>query len=175
MNWDAKLFLKINSLVGKSRWLDAFGRAGAEWAVIVMGAWYGAGGFIITWPDWRAGLAPAIIGLACFAIGWLIDLLIGLIVREPRPRAKYPEAKTLFMPLSDWKSFPSDHVMAAWLMLFLAIILGLPWAWALLPLALWVSWGRVYAGIHYPFDAVGGVAVAGLVAMLSYYLLVVGY
>ena len=57
----------------------------------------------------------------------------------------------------------------------MALVFQLPAAWWLAPLALWVSWGRVYAGLHYPFDIVGGAAVAGLVAMFSYYILVVAF
>lgn len=173
MNWNIRLFQKINSLIGKSPWLDAFGRAGAEWVVFAMGAWYIAADVIINEPSRRAIFWPvAFLGLA-LALGWLINLVIGMLVREPRPQVRYPESKVLFQSLTTWKSFPSDHTMAAGSMVFLALLFGLPGAEALGVMALWVSWGRVYAGLHYPFDIVGGITVAALVSVISYYLLVI--
>ena len=172
MNWNIKLFKKINRFVGTSPWLDAFGKAGAEWVIVAIVGWYVAADFIINSASKLAIFWPiAFLGLA-WALGWLINTLIGLIVREPRPHATYPESKLLFTPLSSWKSFPSDHAMSAWLIFFMALLFNLPGVEALLFMAIWVSWGRVYAGVHYPFDAVGGAAVAALVAVTSYYLLV---
>ena len=57
--------------------------------------------------------------------------------------------------------------MTAFLFLFLAVVFNLSGAWALLPLALWVSWGRVYAAAHYPFDIVGGAATAFFAASVA--------
>ncbi len=173
MNLNIKLFKNINGLVGKSRFWDAFGRAGAEWVVVAMLGWYAAADFIANLPNKGAVLWPLLFLGAAWALGWLLDVFIGIIVKEPRPHVTYPESKLLFTPLMSWKSFPSDHAMSAWLILFMALVFQLPFAWALIPLALWVSWGRVYAGVHYPFDIVGGAAVAGLVAIFSYYLFVV--
>lgn len=152
--------------------LDAFGRAGAEWVIVGMLGWFAAGAFIIRMPNYRLVFWPIIFLAVSWLAGLLIDQIIGLIVREPRPQVTYPESKQLFHSLSNWKSFPSDHAMSAWLIFFLALEFGLPAAFALLPMALWVSWGRVYAGLHYPFDLVGGLAVAALVCVVGYYGLV---
>ncbi len=173
MNFNVLLFQKINRLVGKYRWVDAVGRAGAEWIVIAMVGWfvmsevaaYGTNKPALLWPLLFLGTA--------WTLGWFINIVIGIIVQEPRPHITHPESKLLFTPLMNWKSFPSDHAMSAWLIFFMALVFHLPWSWGLCPLALWVSWGRIYAGVHYPFDIVGGAAVAGLVAMLSFYVLVV--
>lgn len=172
MNFNVKLFQKINGFVGTNRWLDAFGRAGAEWVVIGMVGWFLT---IDIWgyrSSWRGSIWPILFLGTAWALGWFLNIFIGLIVREPRPHITNPGSKLLFTPLMSWKSFPSDHAMSAWLIFFMALIFHLPWAWGLLPLALWVSWGRVFAGVHYPFDIVGGISVAGLVAILSYYLMI---
>jgi undecaprenyl-diphosphatase len=171
MDLNTKFLLKINGLVGKSKLLDSFGRAGAEWVVIVMIAWYIASDLIDRMPDRRLVFFPLVFLGAAWAIGWLINLLIGMSVCEPRPYISNPQTKFLFKPLMSWKTFPSDHSMSAWLMVFMAYIFHLPGAWALIPMALWLGWGRVYAGLHYPLDILGGVGVAAFAAALAYYIL----
>ncbi|MEK7131395.1 MAG: phosphatase PAP2 family protein [Patescibacteria group bacterium] len=167
---NTKIFFKINGSVGKSKLLDSFGRAGAEWVIIAMTAWYIVGVLVDRMPDKRLVFLPLVFLAAAWAIGWLINLLISLSMREPRPHISYPQTRLLFQPLMSWKSFPSDHSMSAWLIVFMAYIFNLSGAWALAPMALWVVWGRVYAGLHYPLDILGGIGVASFVAALVYYL-----
>ncbi|MBI5728744.1 MAG: phosphatase PAP2 family protein [Candidatus Magasanikbacteria bacterium] len=171
MNWNVKLFFKINGFVHKNHWLDAFGRAGAEWAIVAMTGWFSASVFIERWPSRRAAMLFLAWTLLVWLVGWLIDIGIGYLAHEPRPHITYPESRLLFTPMQKWKSFPSDHAMAAWLMVFLANLARLPGAIALFPLALWVSWGRVYAGVHYPGDILGGLVMAGLAAGVSHFAL----
>ena len=173
MEFDVFILKKINSLVGKSPLLDAFGRAGAEWVIIAMFGWFVSADLVAFSGRWRLALWPLLFLGCAWAVGWLIGLVIGLVVKKPRPYVDQQNIKLLFTPLMSWKSFPSDHAMSAWLIFFVAGIFQLPWLWALLPLALWVSWGRVYAGVHYPFDIIGGVAVAGLMATFVYCVLMV--
>lgn len=172
MNFNIRLFQKINALVGKNPWLDAFGRAGAEWVVVAMCGWYVASDLIFNLPSKRAAFWPLLMFGFAWALGWIINMLIGLAVHEPRPHVTHPESRLLFTPLMSWKSFPSDHAMSAWLIFFMAWLFNLPLFVALLPMALWVSWGRVYAGVHYPFDILGGATVAGLMTVVVYYVLV---
>lgn len=165
---NTKILLKINGLVGKSKLLDSFGRAGAEWVVIAMIAWYAVSDLADRLPDKRSALLPLIFLGAAWTIGWLINLLIGMSMNEPRPYVSHPKIKLLFQPLGNWKTFPSDHSMSAFLIFFMACIFNLPGAWALLPMALWVVWGRVYAGLHYPLDVLGGIGVAAFAVALAY-------
>ncbi|MEK7141131.1 MAG: phosphatase PAP2 family protein [Patescibacteria group bacterium] len=168
---NTKIFLKINGSAGKSKLLDSFGRAGAEWLIVAMGAWYIASVLIDRMPDKRLVFLPLVFLAAAWAIGWVVSLLISLTMHEPRPYVSYPQTRLLFKPLMSWKTFPSDHSMSAWLMVFMAYIFHLPGAWALAPMALWVVWGRVYAGMHYPLDILGGLGVAAFVAVLGYYVM----
>jgi undecaprenyl-diphosphatase len=77
----------------------------------------------------------------------------------------------LYTPLGA-KSFPSDHAMTAWLVTGLGFLFTVPGFEVFPILALWVSFGRVFAGAHYPFDIVGGFSVAALLTSFSWYLLV---
>ncbi len=173
MNWNARLFLYINKLSGKYRWLDLFSRAGAEWAIFGLVVWFGVDLFWTFSPNNKMIFLGAVLLGAMWALGMLVGVLIGLIVKEPRPYLKHPETRLLFHPLSTWKSFPSDHAFSAFLFCFFGFLYGLPAAPIFFILALWVGWGRVYAGVHYPFDIVGGASLAGFAAVLAYYLLII--
>lgn len=171
MNMNERLFLKINASAGKSRILDAIARAGAEWVVFGMVGWYVSISLILNFGNKTAMYLPIITFLICSGVGLIISNIIGFYVQEPRPRLRFPEIKILFWPASSWKSFPSDHSLGAFLIFFLALVFNLPTVWGLLPLAVWVGWGRVYAGVHFPLDIVGGAALSGLFAIVSYYIL----
>lgn len=174
LNWNAKLFSKINALSGKNPWLDAFGRAGAEWSIFGILGWFFVMSYFVSsgWGDvWRAFGILAVCGL----IGWALDFGIGWIIHEPRPFLTDHNDRAMFHPLipaiHKWKSFPSDHSMFGFTIFFLALALHLPLSWPLLILALWIGWGRVYAGVHYPADIAGGAAVAAFVAAIANYFL----
>lgn len=167
MDLNTKIFLKINALVGRSKLLDSFGRAGAEWVIIAMMGWYTGAVWVAKMPDKRLVFWCLAFLAAAWCVAWLIDLGMAFTVREPRPFVSLPFAKVLFKPFMSWKSFPSDHGMSAALIFFMACVFGLPGTGALGLMALWVGWGRVYAGVHYPLDILGGTAVAGLVASVA--------
>lgn len=173
MNLNVSLFFTVNKLIGKNRWLDLFGKAGAEFVIIAMLGWYMGSVFLSNNTSQKVVLIRILTLAIAWLFGWLIDLSIALLVKEPRPQVKFPEVKLLFQPIMSWKSFPSDHAMSAWLMVFLALLFGLPGVEGLVAMALWVCWGRVYCGLHYPFDLVGGMAVAALMTVVSFNLLLV--
>lgn len=173
MNWNIKLFFKINALIGQNRWLDMFGRAGAEWAIFASVGWYIALVCVHGLLNGSLILVYLVATFFAWLVGFGTSWLTGLIVNEVRPHATYPESNLLFKPMSTWKSFPSDHAMASFLLFFLALMFGYSGAWALLILALWVAWGRIYAGVHYPIDILGGMALAGLITALVNLILIV--
>lgn len=169
MDWNYHLFSKINEFQGCNRWLDAFGRAGGEWVIVAMVAWYAVGNKLDLGTDTHLLVVRLVFFVIAWITGWAISNGIGLFVHEPRPFVTHPEAKTMFRPMGG-KSFPSDHAMTAWLVFFLSFLFNVPGFEMLLPLALWVSWGRIFAGVHYPFDIVGGFFVAGLIFVLGTYI-----
>jgi undecaprenyl-diphosphatase len=93
---------------------------------------------------------------------WSATGLKALTDRE-RPSLRYAEPEPLVRTPHD-ASFPSGHAATSFAA---ATILSLAWprlAPVLFLLAAAVAFSRVYVGVHYPLDIVGGVVLGVLVA-----------
>jgi undecaprenyl-diphosphatase len=94
---------------------------------------------------------------------WAATAIKALVDRD-RPPLHYARPKTL-VPVPHDASFPSGHAatsFAAATMLALAFPRLAP---ALLLLAAAVAFSRVYVGVHYPLDIVGGAVLGALIAI----------
>ncbi len=167
MKWNVKLFFAINRLSGRLWLLDAFGRAGAEWVLFAMLGWLAVTSYA-RYDNDVVQLVTITLSFVCTSVlGLFSSFLVAAIVREPRPYVRYPTAvTTLFTSFLSWKSFPSDHSLAAFLIAGIAYCFGLPWVMPLFGMMLWVWFGRVYAGVHYPVDTLAGGVLGGLILLV---------
>ena len=161
MNLDTAIFLWLNSHAGHTPALDALMVALARYApviiaVVLLACW-------ARWTrDWQrvAALAGA---AALLALG--AGQLVGLAL--PRLRPYQVLSATVLVPHAPDTSFPSDHaiLVAAVTVVLLSRSRTLG-AWLIL-FSLLVLVARVYIGVHYPSDVVGGAALGVLGALVT--------
>jgi len=131
---------------------------------------------------WLAGRRRESVGLALALVGAMgLSTTFKVLIRRPRP----PEAVALFRD----SSFPSGHTLVATAVYgFLAYLVlrdepRRAWHWLLAAPLLFlvgaVPLSRIYLGMHWPYDTVGSLALAGawlaiLIALFKYPPLVAG-
>lgn len=148
--FDLSLFHWLNGFAGHERSLDDLMIAAAKYSPFVIAAV-----LLACWATWRPAWqrAAALAGLAA-----LLALGVGQLIGAAFPRARPYQVTTatVLVTHAPDTSFPSDH---ATLCLAVAVLLwtvsrrlGL----ALGVFSLLVLIARVYIGVHYPTDVIGG-------------------
>ncbi|XWJ90660.1 undecaprenyl-diphosphate phosphatase [Phytobacter ursingii] len=99
------------------------------------------------------------------AVSMSLSLVLGHLFPHNRPFVDHVGYN--FLPHSPDYSFPSDHGTVIFTFAIAFIAWHRAWSGAVLMLvALAIAWSRVYVGVHWPLDMVGGLFV-GLCGCLS--------
>ncbi len=163
-----KIFLKINARLGKRPWLDRVMYFCGQWLIFIF-AIFTCGALLFDMhrtSSWYVIIFCAIAFVCAFGLSYLVAVLFP----HQRPIKELEHVKTLIHPLGTWKSFPSDHTIAA--TIFALTIVSVfdetdfeLWSLFSLPIAVAVMFGRIYSGVHYPRDILGGIifAVCGII------------
>ena len=121
----------------------------------------------------NTGRRAALAGLIALLVGVASSEVLKNLVMQPRPFLELPDVRLLVSPPSSY-SFPSVNVAYAFAAstgasLATRRLLGrIPaWGWASLALAAAISYSRVYVGVHYPSDVLGGALLGVSVGWLA--------
>ncbi len=158
---DSDILTLINSFAGHYLWLDTIGRFFANDAIYLFGVILLALWFWRDSPARQGSRQVRIINaVGGAAAALLIAHLISLIHYRPRPFVVQPV--TLLIAHPPDSSFPSDHTVFVF-----ALVVGL-WPilgrmrWPLVAMGALIGIARIFVGVHYPTDVLGG-ALIGLV------------
>ena len=113
---------------------------------------------------------PVLIATAAAGVAWLSANLAKAVADRPRPYEVIGHAVLRQQP-AHGTSFPSSHTAVA-LATAIALVpfVARPVAVVGIAYALLVGWSRIYVGVHYPLDVLGGAGIGiaiGGVALLA--------
>jgi undecaprenyl-diphosphatase len=165
---DESVFLWLNGWVERFPALDAIARLMVSdyfvpvvLSLILLGLWFAGGTSALRERNQR-GVMTALLGLA---LANLTVEAFNQVLFRPRPFSKL-EVSLLFYQPTD-SSFPANPAALGF-----AIATSV-WLWnrkagsAMLVMAAAYSIARVYAGVFYPLDVIGGAAIGTLVSLVT--------
>lgn len=158
-----QLLLSINGWAGKSHLLDNIMIFCASYLVYII---FLIAAVIMADCAHRRAWKPVIYFFMTLAITFILSQLASMLNFDHRPFMDYN--LTQLVAHASGKSFPSDHTTVtagiAFGLLFFTRFKKL--GWIVLVVAALIGFARVFVGIHYPLDILGGL-VTGLVGGLA--------
>jgi membrane-associated phospholipid phosphatase len=155
LSWDRALHAAV--LQHRAQVLIAAAKPVSVGVEVVAYTLSAVGGVLLLWPRswWRGALA----GVGALIVGQVLRVgLAALIARNRPPRADWAATAAGY-------AFPSGHTVSATLaagLICLGLLRTVHSAWRIAGIALAVSWAildgasRVYQGVHWPSDVLGG-------------------
>lgn len=102
----------------------------------------------------RKGIMLALLSLP---IALILIKIIHIFFLEPRPYISYHI--TPLITYGDSASFPSRHASVVSAIAFSYLYFKSGWFPIFLTMMLWIGFSRIYVGVHYPLDILGGFLV----------------
>ncbi len=169
MNFDLALFNLIHDLAGKSRLLDFLGIFLADYFgyLLILAAI----ALVAMESDWRKKFNYyTTLALSLILSRGIFTETIRFIYARPRPFTALE-----FAPLiaeKDYGAFPSGHAAFYFALAGVIWLLNKKWGWRFAAAAALMGLARVFAGVHWPLDIVGGAIVGlGSVWLIDKYLI----
>jgi undecaprenyl-diphosphatase len=134
--------------------LSRAGTVGAIWLVVALA-------LAFAWRRWGVLLLTA----ASIAIAEAAARGLKAAIDIQRPSSRYASPRTL-VPAPHDHSFPSGHAATSFAAATVLTAFAPRFAPAWFLLALAIGFARVYVGVHYPLDVVGGAVLGALIALL---------
>lgn len=158
---DFVLFRALNNLAGESAILDIFGVFLAIYLINLILL------LIVVISAIRRKISIFLFAVLSGLLGFLISQAIAAVNFRPRPFVFLEGVNLLISKSSLSKSFPSDHATLSFAFAASLFFFGeKKWGVVALVMAFFVSLGRVYVGVHFPFDVLGGAALGVCSALI---------
>lgn len=168
-SFDETLFLWINGLAGRFHLLDEFLKGVAnDYFVIVSSClalfalWFGTRETHQREENQKAIICAS--GSLGIANG--IVRICNLFYFRPRPFTELPTNLLFYQPTDS--SFPANSAAVAFAIATAILLADRKAGVILLFLAFLFGFSRIYVGIHYPSDVLGGAAIGALIAFLIF-------
>lgn len=100
-------------------------------------------------------------------VGFIILKLTSLIIFEPRPFLTYAIKPLLANPPTDG-SFPSHHTLILSIITFSQASYKTRYTWLIFLALVLTGFARVFIGVHYPLDILGGLLIGALTVLISW-------
>jgi undecaprenyl-diphosphatase len=157
----------VNGFAGHSVGVDRVAVFLSEQGIFVLGLLLAAYGLAQLRKQPRRTVAVGVAGTLAILIALGVVFVCGLLIDEARPFVHDSDTVLLVKHAND-NSFPSDHATVA---AAAAMVAALAWpkrGWTFLGLAGAIGVARVFVGVHYPGDALGGFAIGMLAAITAW-------
>ena len=164
---DQNLFLMISGLAGKSRLLDFLGIFSAEYLGYVLIAGFLIFVFSLTNFKERFRLLSFVL-LSLIVSRGILTELIRFFYHRPRPFMVLEI--TPLITEADKGAFPSGHAAFYFALALSLLFFNRKLGWYFIGASILMGISRVFVGVHWPLDIVGGIVVA-LISVYSVNLL----
>lgn len=163
---DVFLVKKANSLASSNEWLEFAVVALAEYLPYILAFSLIT---VIVWPgvSRKFKIASVIALLAGLFARYFVKTFIGFFYIRPRPATVFGDVTPL-VELGSLSSFPSGHALFFFALATVIFLYNRKAGWIFFAGAVLAGTARVFAGIHYPTDILGG-AILGILAALAVY------
>lgn len=155
LDLDTKLFRAINNLAGQSEFWDQIFIFSARYGILIFAV------ILIFLLFRRRKMFWTALFSAILARGILVEL-VRFFYNRPRPFVALQNVKVLIEKEAGEPSFPSGNAAFIFAIAVAAYLFNKKIGVMLIALALILSLARIYTGLHYPLDIIGGIATAGL-------------
>ncbi|MBX5437032.1 MAG: phosphatase PAP2 family protein [Alicyclobacillaceae bacterium] len=157
-SFDLRLFQALNQHAGQTPVLDPVMKVAAHYALEIYAVLFIAAWFILPRRDGERRHA-LVVAVAGAVLALLVNAVIGAVWYRPRPFVALHGVHQLIPHPSD-ASFPSDHTAGGFGLASASWGKAARWlSWTITLLSLLVMVARVYVGVHWPTDVIGGMAV----------------
>ncbi|MFZ5559870.1 MAG: phosphatase PAP2 family protein [Patescibacteria group bacterium] len=162
---DVFIFEKINALAGDWKILDWIGIFLADYFQYILGAILIV---LLFWPK-KDVIKNRIMVISVFVSVILSRLVITASIKyfyySDRPYAVLETAKKLITESKDFQSFPSGHASIFFAIAMAVYFYNKKWGIVAFVCAILISVARIFVGVHWPSDVLGG-AVIGVIAAI---------